>query len=146
MRERSASISFTILLGLIAAASLLAGCGGNSDEEDAKTQACDAVSDIHTQVKQLQGYTLATITTDKVNGNIDAIKADLSDIKAALPDVSSDLKSQLKTATNSFTSEFSAVASTLGKSTSVAAAATRVTTAADQLAVSYRRAFADVSC
>jgi hypothetical protein len=146
MRERSASISFTILLGLIAAASLLAGCGGNSAEEDAKTQACDAVSNINTQVKQLQGYTLATVTTDKVNGNINAIKADLSDIKDALPDVSSDLKGQLQTATDSFTSEVSAVAGRLGESTSVAAAATQVTTAADQLAASYRKAFADVSC
>jgi predicted PurR-regulated permease PerM len=145
MRKRRASISFTILLGLIAAASLFAGCGGDS-EDDAKTQACDAVSNINTQVKQLQGYTLATVTTDKVNGNIDAIKADLSDIKAALPDVSSDLKSQLQTATDSFTSEVSAVASRLGKSTSVAAAATQISTAADQLAASYQRAFADVSC
>jgi hypothetical protein len=145
MSKRSASISFTILLGIIAAASLLAGCGGDS-EDDAKTQACDAVSDINAQVKQLQGYTLSTVTTDKVNANIDAIKADLSDIKGALPDVSSDLKSQLQAATESFNSEVSAVASSLGKNTSIAAAATQVTTAADQLAASYRRAFSDVSC
>ena len=145
MSKRSASISFTILLGIIAAASLLAGCGGDS-EDDAKTQACDAVSDINAQVKQLQGYTLSTVTTDKVNANIDAIKADLSDIKGALPDVSSDLKSQLQAATDSFNSEVSAVASRLGKNTSIAAAATQVTTAADQLAASYQRAFSDVSC
>jgi hypothetical protein len=146
IQQRITRVGLACLLAFVAAASLLITACGDDSEDDAKTQACDAVSDIQKQVQQLQSYTVATVTSDKVNANIDAIESDVSEIKSALPDVSSDLKSQLQSATDAFTSTLTNVASTVGESTSLQAAATQVTTAADQLAAAYRQAFASVSC
>lgn len=138
---------FASLLALLTMASLLiASCGGSSSADKAKTTACNAVSDIDKQVKQLQGYTLTTVTTDKVKGNINAIDSDLKAIKGALPDLNSSLKSQLQSASSTFSSQLSSVASTVGKSTSVTGAASQISSAADQLAKAYRDAFASVSC
>jgi uncharacterized phage infection (PIP) family protein YhgE len=141
-------IASTCLAGLALAATaafLLSGCG-ESKEEKAHDKACDAVADINTQVKQLQSYTLATVTSDKVSNNLDTIQQDVSDIKSALPDLSSSLKSQLSSATDTFSSKLSSVIDTLGQSTSVQSAATQINAAADQLAAGYREAFARVSC
>jgi chromosome segregation ATPase len=147
-RKRTASTGLILLLAIVTATSLvIAGCGDDgSSEEDAQTKACEAVNDIEGQVQQLQSYTLATVTADKVNGNIDAIESDVSEIKSTLPDLSSELKSQLESATDAFTSEISSVAQSLGRSTSLESAQAQITTAADQLANSYRNAFASVSC
>jgi outer membrane murein-binding lipoprotein Lpp len=111
-RKRTASTGLILLLAIVTATSLvIAGCGDDgSSEEDAQTKVCEAVNDLQGQVQQLQSYTLATVTADKVNGNIDAIESDVSEIKSTLPDLSSDLKSQLESATDAFTSELSSVA------------------------------------
>ena len=139
-------LSLPTLLIVALSALLLASCGGKSDEEQAKDDACTAVADIGTQVKQLQGYDLTTVTTDKVKGNVDAINSDLTQIKDALPDLSSDLKSQLQDATNAFTAKLTQLVSSVGQSTSLQQAASQFDTAVKQLQQSYRSAFASVSC
>jgi uncharacterized protein YPO0396 len=145
----------TATLGLalrLATGSLLAaGCGGGDDddspaEEEAKTQACDAVADIGEQVQQLQSLTIATVTADKITASFDAMEADVNEIKSALPDLADDLKDELQSATDSFVTELSDLSTTVGKSTSAQEAATQVITAADQVADSYRRAFESVGC
>ena len=124
----------------------LASCGGKSDAEQAQDDACGAVSDIGAQVKQLRNYTITTVTSDKVNANVNAIKSDLKTIKDALPDLKASLKSQLQTATDTFSSELSKVASGLGSSISLQSAANQITSAGNQLQKSYDEAFASVSC
>ena len=138
------SILFAAPIALLAIA--LASCGGKSDAEQAQDDACGAVSDIGTQVKQLRNYTITTVTSDKVNANVNAIKSDLTTIKDALPDLKSSLKSQLQTATETFSSELSKVASELGSSTSLQGASNQITSAGNQLQTSYDQAFASVSC
>jgi hypothetical protein len=146
-RRSTAAPRLGALLALLAVSSLLAtSCGGSSSADEAKSNACGAVSDIDKQIKQLQGYAVTTVTGDKVKGNLNAIKSDLQTIKKALPDLNSSLKSQLQSATDSFSSQLSSVASTVGKSTSLAGAATQITAAADQLASAYRKAFSSVGC
>ena len=54
-----------LLLIVLAAAGLLAGCG-QSEEETATDQVCSARDDIAKQVDQLKGLTLTTATTDQV--------------------------------------------------------------------------------
>jgi chromosome segregation ATPase len=132
---------------LVALSALVfASCGGKSEAEQAQDDACNAVTDIGTQVKQLQGYTVTTVTADKVKGNVNAINSDLETIKGALPELKSSLKSQLQTATDTFASQLSKIASGLGSSISVQAAANQITTAANQLESSYNEAFGSVSC
>jgi hypothetical protein len=138
------TVPFAVLVALAALA--LASCGGKSDAEQAQEDACGAVTNIGKQVKQLRNYTVLTVTTDKVKANASAIKADLKTIKGALPDLESSLKSQLQTATNTFSSKFSQVASNLGSSISLQSAANQITSAGIQLQKSYNQAFASVSC
>jgi|RhiMetdeSRZDD1v2_1073273.scaffolds.fasta_scaffold2508056_1 hypothetical protein len=138
------TVPFAVLVALAALA--LASCGGKSDAEQAQEDACGAVTNIGKQVKQLRNYTVLTVTTDKVKANVSAIKADLKTIKGALPDLESSLKSQLQTATNTFSSKFSQVASNLGSSISLQSAANQITSAGIQLQKSYNQAFASVSC
>jgi hypothetical protein len=137
-------VPFAVLVALAALA--LASCGGKSDAEQAQEDACGAVTDIGKQVKQLRNYTVLTVTSDKVKANVNAIKADLKTIKGALPDLESSLKSQLKTASETFSNELSRVASGLGRSISLQSAAIQVNKAGGQLQRSYNAAFASVSC
>jgi len=137
-------VPFAVLVALAALA--FASCGGKSDAEQAQEDACGAVTDIGKQVKQLRNYTVLTVTSDKVKANVNAIKADLKTIKGALPDLESSLKSQLKTASETFSNELSRVASGLGRSISLQSAAIQVNKAGVQLQQSYNQAFASVSC
>jgi hypothetical protein len=139
-------LSLPTVLIVALSALLLASCGGKSDEEQAKDDACTAVADIGTQVNQLQGYELTTVTADKVKGNVNAINSDLAQIKDSLPDVSSDLRGQLQDATNAFTAQISQLVSSVGQSTSLQQAATQLNAAVKQLQQSYQSAFASVSC
>jgi F0F1-type ATP synthase membrane subunit b/b' len=125
---------------------VFASCGGKSDAEQARTDACNADADIGKQIKQLKGYTETTVTSEKVRGNVNAIKSDVNTIKSALPELKASLKSQLKNATDTFSSQLSKVASGLGSTISLQAAAGQITTAANQLDKSYTKAFASVSC
>ena len=138
----------SVLVAVLVAISPLtfASCGGKSESEQAQADACNAVSDIGKQVKQLRSYTLATVTSDKVKGNISAIESNLKTIKDAVPKLEGSLKGQLQSATNTFSSQVSKVASEVGSSISLQAAASRLTTATTQLQQSYNEAFASVSC
>jgi hypothetical protein len=138
----------SVLVAVLVALSALtfASCGGKSESEQARTDACNAVSDIGRQVKQLHSYTLTTVTSDKVKANVSAIKSSLKTIKDALPKLKGSLKGQLQSATDTFSSQFSKVVSKVGSSISLQTAATRITTAGNQLQQSYNEAFASVSC
>ena len=125
---------------------LAMGACGESDEEKAQNKVCDATADIAEQVDELKGLTAATVTKDGVTQNLDAIKTDLQDISDAVPDLSSDRRSEVEAATQAFTSSVEGIASQLGSSLSAADAKAQVVTALDQLAASYQKAFAPLNC
>jgi hypothetical protein len=123
----------------------LSACG-ESDEEKAQNKVCDAKADIGKQVDELNSLTPATVTTDAVTQNLDAIKTDLNDIADAQSDLSDDRRSEVEAATNEFTSTVKNVASDLGTSLSASDAKARVVTGLQQLEASYQKAFAPVTC
>ena len=131
---------------LVCALSVSVAACGKSAAEKAKDNACNASDDIGTQVSEIQSYTLTTVTKDKLDANINAIKSDLQTIKDSLPDLKANLQSQLDSATKTFEQQFSNVASTAGQSVSLEEAAKEVTADKDQLKSSYDQAFASVSC
>jgi len=131
---------------LVAALSSSVVACGKSDTEQARDNACSAVDDIGTQVNQINGYTLVTVTKDKLEANVNSIKDDLSTIKDALPKLESSLKSQLESATNTFGGQVDKLASTVGESVSLQQAANQITADRQQLKTSYDEAFASVSC
>jgi hypothetical protein len=122
------------------------GACGESDEEKAQNKVCDARDDIAKQVDELKGLTAATVTSDGVTQNLDAIKADLKDISDAQSDLSSDRRSEAEAATKEFSSSVQGIASQVGSSLSAADAKAQVVTALNQLAASYKKAFAPLNC
>ena len=122
------------------------GACGESDEEKAQNEVCDAKADIAQQVDELTSLNSTTVTADGVTSNLDAIKDDLNDISDAQSDLSSDRRSEAEAATKAFTSSVQETASQLGSSLSAADAKAQVLTAIDQLAASYQTAFAPVKC
>ena len=132
-----------LVLALLA---LVLGACGESDEEKALNTVCDARDDIATQVDELNSLTPATVTTDAVTQNLDAIQNDLNDMADAQSDLSDDRRSEVEAATNEFTSSVKAVASDVGSSLSASDAKAQVVTALEQLEASYQDAFAPLDC
>jgi hypothetical protein len=122
------------------------GACGESDEEKAQNKVCDASDDIAKQVDELKSLTPATVTSDGVTQNLDAIKSDLKDISDAQSDLSSDRRSEAEAANKAFSSSVQGIASQLGSSLSAADAKAQVVTALNQLAASYQKAFAPLNC
>ena len=122
------------------------GACGESDEEKAQNEVCDAKADIAQQVDELTSLNSTTVTADGVTSSLDAIKDDLNDISDAQSDLSSDRRSEAEAATKAFTSSVQETASQLGSSLSAADAKAQILTAIDQLAASYQTAFAPLNC
>ena len=131
--------------GLLLIAVAAVGCG-ESDEEKAQTQVCDARDDLKTQVDDLAALTPATATVDGVQEDLDAIEDDLNQIKDAQGDLNEDRRQEVESATQQFSSEVEAVANGLTSDLSLSGAQAKLETAAKQLASSYQQTFAQIDC
>ena len=134
-----------LVAGLLLIAATALGCG-ESDEEKAQTQVCDARADLKTQIDDLAGLTLATATVDGVKKNLDAIEDDLKQIKDAQGDLNEERKQEVESATEQFTSELEGIASGLTSDLSLSGAKAELETAGKQLASSYQQTFAQIDC
>jgi uncharacterized protein YjbJ (UPF0337 family) len=133
-----------LLLALVAAFAL--GACGESKEDKAKSAVCDARSDISKQVDKLKGLTVSTVTIDGVQESLKAIRSDLSKIKDAQGDLSSDRRQQVEDANKAFTSQVQSIVGSVGKSTSLSDAKAQLTSAVQDLAAAYQQSFARVDC
>lgn len=134
-----------IVIGMLVASVAVAACG-QSAEDKAKSQVCSARSDMQKQISELQGLTPATATANGVKDNLNAIKSDLQKITDAQGDLNSERKQQVESANAAFASQVKSVASNVGTNLSITSAKTQLKTAADQLASSYQKTFAQVDC
>src|SRR3954453_6322922 len=134
----------TPLLALACAAVVMAGCG-ESKEDKAKSQVCNARADISKQIDQLKGLTPSTATIDGVKGNLRAIQDDLRKMTDAQGDLSSDRKQQVEQANQAFQSDIKSIA---GSITSLSATdiETQLRDAVTSLATGYQQAFDKVDC
>jgi hypothetical protein len=130
---------------LLLAAALASACG-ESDEEKAQNDVCDARANIQEQVDELSNLTLENATVDGIQGNLNAIQDDLGKIADAQGDLSDDRRQQVQSANQEFTSQLRSIAGDLGSSLSLSGAEDRLGSAFDQLADSYRQTFAQVDC
>ena len=131
---------------VLALAGVALGACGDSAEDEAQAQVCDARADISKQVDSLKDLTLTTATTSKVRDSLSAIRSDLTKIKNAQSDLSDDRRSEVQQANQAFESQVKSVVSTLGTSTSLSEAGTQLSQALDQLASTYDDTFAKVDC
>jgi hypothetical protein len=130
----------------VIAALALGACGGQSSEDKAKKQVCDARADISKQVDTLKGLTPSTATTTQIQDSLKAIANDLKQIKDAQGNLSDQRKSQVQEANQAFQSQVKDIASSLGTTTSVSDAKTQLAAAFQQLATTYQQTFAKVDC
>lgn len=139
---------FTLATLAIAAAILAAtGCGGGaSPAAKAKTQACNAVSDIKTQVDALKGLTPTPASVDTATTALQKISADLKTISDSVPDVKGSLKQELQTANATFKTQVDQITQSITSAGSVTDAATAIQNAGAALATSYEDAFSNVAC
>lgn len=133
-----------VLLAVVAAFGI-AACG-ESKQDKAKNTVCDARADISKQVDKLKGLTVSTVTLEGVQQSLQAVRSDLSKIKDAQGDLSSDRRQQVKDANEAFTSKVQSIVSTVGKSTSLSDAKAQLTSAVQDLAAAYQQSFAKIDC
>ena len=131
-----------IALGLGVA---LTACG-ESDEDKAKAEVCDARDDIRTQVRELQNLTLGTATTDKVRTSLQAIGKDLDKIADAQGQLSDSDRERVKKANQEFRSEVSSLGDDIGESVSLEDAAEQLKSDFSELATTYEQALAPIDC
>lgn len=135
------------VLACLLAAALLVGVGcGESEEEKAKSQVCDARSDLQQQVNELSRLSISTATLDGVRDNLNAIRSDLQKMADAQRDLDESRRAQVEEATRQFSSQVNSIVAGLGSSTSLGSAVKQVRAAVQQLAASYRDTFARVDC
>jgi hypothetical protein len=133
---------FAVALATVA----LAACGGDSKEDQAKTQVCDARADLSKQVDSLKGLEISAATASQVQDNLKAIGDDLTKIKNARNNLDDDRKSQVDEANKNFESQVKSTFSDLGSTTSPSDAKSQLTQAFDGLASSYQQTFAKIDC
>ncbi len=130
---------------LVSAAIAVAACG-QSQEDKAKAQVCDARADVRKQVDELRGLTLATATVDGVTANLQAIRKDLGKIADAQSKLSGDRRQAVETANQAFADQVRATVKNVGRSLSVADAKTQIKDATTQLASSYSQTLGRIDC
>jgi uncharacterized protein YjbJ (UPF0337 family) len=133
------------VLSALALSIAFAACG-QSDEEKAKADVCDARDDIQANVKELQSLTLGTVTADKVRSSLNAIKGDLEKIVDAQGDLSDNQKQQVQKANEAFKSKVKALAGDIGRSVSIEDAAKQLDSDFAELATTYEQSLAPIDC
>jgi uncharacterized protein YhaN len=137
-----------VALVALACCLALAACG-KSEAEKAKDDVCSARADIGTQVDKLKGLTLSTSALSQIKDGLNAIKADLGKIKAARGKLDSKTQQQVDAANEAFTSQLQAVTQDMGTNLSLQSlqnGATKLKSAFNDLASSYKQAYGPINC
>jgi hypothetical protein len=130
---------------LLLMAGIAVGCG-ESDEEKAQNDVCDARDDIEKQVNELADLTLSTATVEGVQSNLNAIQDDLETIAGAQGNLNDQRRQEVESANEEFKSELESIASGLTSDLSLSGAEQKLRNAAQQLASSYKQTFAQIDC
>jgi len=140
--EGIAAIAVVLLLLVVGTA---VGCG-ESDEEKAQNDVCDARNDIEKRVNELSNLTVSTATVDGIQKNLNAIQDDLNKISDAQGDLNDERKQQVESANKKFKSQVNSIAQGLTSNLSLSGAKQKLVNAGQQLAMSYRQTFAKIDC
>ncbi len=134
-----------VVIGLLVGALVLASCG-ESSQEKAKAQVCQARSDISKQVKKLSELTLSLSAPGEAKTGLEAIGKDLTTIKDAQPNLEPARKEQVQAATHTFEAQVSSILSELTSKPSLSKLETQLKSSLTQLASGYEKALAPLNC
>lgn len=140
MRSRS----YVVVLAVLAPFALLSGCG-ESEQAKAEKTVCEGKQEISKSVSSLQGMTLTNASVSGVQDDVKSIESGLSKIKGAEDKLSGKHKEEVEKANAQLSSELSTIGHELTNLT-LPQALTKVTTAAEKLATSYKQTFASIQC
>ena len=121
------------------------GCG-QSEEERAKNDVCDARADIQKQVADLQKLTIGTATVDQIKSHLTAIGDDLEKTADAQGQLDDTRKQQVQKANETFKSQIDKLTKDLGSSQSLQGAAQQLKGDLADLGRAYQQAFAPIDC
>jgi hypothetical protein len=147
----AADLTFTALTktpaitALAVAVFALAGCG-ESAQDKAKTQVCNARTDISKQIDALSGLTLSSSSIATAKTSLEAIGKDLTQIKNAQHNLAPARRQEVEAATQTFTSKVSSIAAGLSASFNPATAETQFKSALSQLTSAYKQTLAPINC
>jgi chromosome segregation ATPase len=142
--RRLPSLSLVLVASLLSVLAL-ASCG-ESSEEKAKAQVCEARSDISKQVKTLSELTLSLNVLTEAKAGVEAIGKDLTKIKDAQPDLEPARKEQVQAATRTFEAQINSILAELTSKPSLSKLETQLKSSLAQLASSYEKALAPLNC
>lgn len=135
-----------LLVGAVFGLALaFAGCG-QSAQDKAKDDVCEARADIQKRVTDLQQITLSAATADQVKSDLTAITDDLKKISDAQGDLDETRKEQVRQANETFKSEVNALTQDIGSGKSVQDLATQLKSGIAGLANAYKSALAPIDC
>jgi ABC-type glycerol-3-phosphate transport system substrate-binding protein len=140
-----AIVTRALLLSALTLGLAFAACG-ESDEEKAQNQVCDAREDIKGQVTELQQLTIGTATTDKIKTHLNAIKDDFNKIADAQGELNDTQKQQVQKANEQFKSQVDDLITNLGTSVSLQDAAAQLKTSLTDLVDAYDEALSPIEC
>ena len=129
--------TFLVIVSLLSVF-VLASCG-ESSQEKAKAQVCEARSDISKQVKTLSELTLSSSAPGEAKTGLEAIGKDLTTIKDAQPDLEPARKEQVQAATHTFEAQVSSILSELVSKPSLSKLETQLKSSLTQLASELRK-------
>jgi hypothetical protein len=135
-----------LALTVVALTGLLLVACGESDEDKAKSQVCDARAGIKTQVDDLRSLTITTASISQIQEGLKSITGDLKKIGDAQGDLSSERKSQVEEANKTFTSQVKTTAQQVIGGLGSGDAKTQLKSAVDDLAAGYKTAFGPIDC
>lgn len=132
------------ILAALAPFALVSGCG-ESEQAKAESSVCEGKKEISDSVNSLKGMTLENASVSAVQNDVKSIQSGLSKIKSAEGKLKGEHREAVEKATDQLSSELSAIGSELTNLT-LPQALTKVTTAAEKLAHSYKQTFASIQC
>ena len=119
---------------------------GESSEDKAKSDVCDARADVEKNVNELKDLTIGSATVDQIRSNLNGIADGLTKMTDAQGDLSDEQRKQVQQANAEFTSQLQSLAKDLGSSTSLEDAAAQLKSGFAKLANTYEAALAPIDC
>jgi predicted nuclease with TOPRIM domain len=122
-----------------------AGCG-QSAQDKAKKDVCNARADIEKKVNDLKGLTATSVSVDRVKSDLKAIKDDLKKIADAQDQLDPTRKKQVEKANETFKSQVSTLTQDLKSPEALKGAAAQLKTDIANLASAYKKTYAPIDC
>jgi hypothetical protein len=145
-RLRLASLNRPVaIVALVLGAVGFEACG-ESAEDKAKAQVCDARADISKQISTLAALPISTSVLTEAKAGVEAIGKDLKKIESAEADLQPARKEQVEKATETFQKQLSSTLNGITSGLSLSNAETQLKTSLTQLRNSYKQTLAPISC